>query len=899
VGTEKTDAHLFALQKLGDIAVKKSPDNISHISKNLETPPSEALLTFTENRIPSQMRLVLFIALSVFICEAAVMLVIHFLPTASVWLIAVWDAALLVILLSPVLYFCLFRTLVRHISQRQRVEAELKTHRDHLDDLVAKRTAELTAANKRLNREFSARRQTELELHKRTQDLGERVKELNCLYGISHLVERHGNSLESVIQGALDLIPSSWQYPPITCARIVVEKQQYKTENFKETDWKQISTILVQGEPIGFLEVLYLAKKPEKDEGPFLKEERNLIDAIASRMGRVIERVKAQEELQSESDVNTALSDLYEPLISPAATIEDISAAVLQKAKSLTLSENGYVSAIDPSTGDNVPHTLRAMLADQCRITPEQGIRFPRGKNGIYRGLLGHALNFSEPFFTNEPAEHRASRGLPDGHIPVASFLSVPVTLGEETVGQIALANKTGEYTGKDLAAVVRVAEFYALAIQKSRAREALLKAKRDLEDRVEERTKELFAANEKLTAEIKERVRFQAQLQQSKSRLQAVVDGISDPLILLGEDMVVKMLNRAAADYYGLSEYKEILDSKCHQMLRASAAPCEGCEIPGSISSGQSRTFERKGFMDPDRLERVYLYPVQEKGGDARNLLLRISDITEQRMFEKQLIHSEKLSSLGVLVSSIAHEINNPNSFISFNIPILRDYIEELLPIVDAYAADHPELEICHLAYPEFRKDIANLLENVAHGSARINKFVSNLKGFSQVKEKVEERWLELAPLIERVLSICRVQLKKNVKSFITHIPPNLPRIWSDPVVLEQVLLNLLVNAAQAADKNISRVELNVAVRSGWLDHTTLEVKDNGTGMDEKTLQKIFDPFFTTKSRTAGTGLGLYVCDNLVQSLRGRIEVESEPGSGSTFRIILPDKERRSVQRT
>ena len=103
---------------------------------------------------------------------------------------------------------------------------------------------------------------------------------------------------------------------------------------------------------------------------------------------------------------------------------------------------------------------------------------------------------------------------------------------------------------------------------------------------------------------------------------------------------------------------------------------------------------------------------------------------------------------------------------------------------------------------------------------------------------------------------------------------------------------------AAQAIDKNDSRIDLNVEIRPSWLDHTILEVKDNGAGMDENTMQEIFDPFFTTKSSEGGTGLGLYVTHNLVQSLRGRIETESEPGKGSTFRVVLPDKERRSKER-
>ena len=302
---------------------------------------------------------------------------------------------------------------------------------------------------------------------------------------------------------------------------------------------------------------------------------------------------------------------------------------------------------------------------------------------------------------------------------------------------------------------------------------------------------------------------------------------------------------------------------------------------------------------MEPERLERVFVYSVKGKYGREGDVLLRVSDVTEQRLFEKQIVQSEKMASLGIMVSSIAHEINNPINFISFNIPILRDYVSELLPIVDDYAGEHPDFEIGRLPYPDFREDISNLLDNIEHGAGRITDFISNLKDFSQVKDKVKEDWVDLNAVIGKMLPICRVQLKKSVKSLITKIPDNPPRIWIDPNALEQILLNLLVNAAQAAEKEDSRVELSVEIRDSWLDHIVFEVSDNGSGMDEKTLQKIFDPFFTTKTAVGGTGLGLYVTHNLVESLRGRIEVESEAGKGSTFRVILPDRERRSFIRS
>ena len=109
------------------------------------------------------------------------------------------------------------------------------------------------------------------------------------------------------------------------------------------------------------------------------------------------------------------------------------------------------------------------------------------------------------------------------------------------------------------------------------------------------------------------------------------------------------------------------------------------------------------------------------------------VTDITKRKLFERQLIQKEKMASLGVLVSSIAHEINNPNNFVSFNIPILKDYIEKMMPILDEYAVEHPAFEFCNLKYPEFRQDIFKLIKNMENGSVRISTFVSNLRNFSQ----------------------------------------------------------------------------------------------------------------------------------------------------------------------
>jgi len=151
-------------------------------------------------------------------------------------------------------------------------------------------------------RDITEPRLAKMKLQQRTHDLGERVKELNCLYGISNLVDNPDISLEDIFQGVVDIIPPSWQYPEITCSRIILEDEEYKTVNFKETGWKQSSEIFVTGKRMGTLEVCYLEERPEIYKGPFLKEERHLIDEITDRLGIIIDRKRAEEAIRRAKD---------------------------------------------------------------------------------------------------------------------------------------------------------------------------------------------------------------------------------------------------------------------------------------------------------------------------------------------------------------------------------------------------------------------------------------------------------------------------------------------------------------------------------------------------------------------------------------------------------------------
>lgn len=237
-------------------------------------------------------------------------------------------------------------------------------------DQLEKRVKALEATAEKIKRAETACPKNEKSMQAILNAMGERVKELNCLYSISSLVEKHDSTLEEILQGTINIIPPSWQYPEITCARITLEGQEYRTDNFKETNWKQSSDIFVHGMRVGSLEVSYLKEKPEIDEGPFLKEERNLINAIAERLGKIIKRMRSERALQ-ESEARYKI--LTEQVADGVVLVQEGSCLFANNAFAAMFGHDNIDRIAGTEAIDLVPKDFKQSFLDFHKVLEEDG----------------------------------------------------------------------------------------------------------------------------------------------------------------------------------------------------------------------------------------------------------------------------------------------------------------------------------------------------------------------------------------------------------------------------------------------------------------------------------------------------------------------------------------------
>ncbi len=566
-----------------------------------------------------------------------------------------------------------------------------------------------------------------------------------------------------------------------------------------------------------------------------------LTDALTRLLG---------EALDNQSDMESFVSRLLDELCVLVNSRYAAFATLEQKGMTTFISRG-----IDPKTRESIG-------------------RPPRGK-GVLRTLYQEGKTIHIPDVTAHPA----FSGFPPHHPPLGPLLGVPVQVEGRQVGLIYLAREPG-----------------APAFQQT-----------------ESELVRLFAIQ---AGHLLQRERLHRDLRRTHDRLHTLL--ADSPVVIFELDrrhpLHLNYVSENAERILGIpphafssGDWLEHIHREDQDRIRAllEDACCTG------LLAGRFRFLGQD-----DRLRWIEIRAHHRSQGEESRLVGIMQDVSEEkkvrdalehshnqlkrayqelREAQDQALQSEKLASIGQLAAGVAHEINNPLGYIGSNLSSLKQDINDLFQLVESYRKTLSNLPLDQeskkrlteleeeLDLDYLRKDLPQLIEESQEGVDRARIIVRDLKDFSRAGDG-RFTLTDLHQGLESTLNIAHNQIKYKAE-IIKDYDPDLPEIVCIPSQINQVVLNLLVNAAQAiSDKG------TITLRTRH-DHATvtIEVSDTGCGIPPEIKNRIFDPFFTTKPQGQGTGLGLSLSYGIIQRHHGRIEVESSPGEGTTFRIVLP----------
>jgi two-component system, NtrC family, sensor kinase len=438
----------------------------------------------------------------------------------------------------------------------------------------------------------------------------------------------------------------------------------------------------------------------------------------------------------------------------------------------------------------------------------------------------------------------------------------------------------------------------------------AVLAVMRDITERKAlEATRHQFAeAQMGYAREVEEKNRA---LSRSERRYRQLTEGCLDAIVLADMAGNITLFNPAAERTFGYLA-GEVVGRPLTALM-----PEESRE---AHNHGLRRYLETR---DPRIVGRTVSLTGRRKTGEVFPLELSLSaveiagevqfvgairDQTERQRMQAMLAQTEKLASIGLLSAGVAHEINNPLAYVGNNLAILERDLKGVAAMMAAYEGAHDRLassapEVLErvlaisdeLDWPYVRENLDRILSRTREGVQRVAHIVQNLRGLARTSPPQLEETL-LTDVMASALELVQGRTRRRNIELTVDAAPGLPKISCVSSQIGQVLLNLLVNAIQAVEstRGAEGGKITVSVRACG-DYQAIDVADNGGGIAEEDLPHLFDPFFTTKPQGEGTGLGLSISHGIVSGHGGRIEVETRPGEGALFRVLLPVHARYS----
>ncbi|WP_296234159.1 sensor histidine kinase [Pseudomonas sp. UBA4617] len=441
------------------------------------------------------------------------------------------------------------------------------------------------------------------------------------------------------------------------------------------------------------------------------------------------------------------------------------------------------------------------------------------------------------------------------------------------------------------------LAEAFNTMLSRIEAREQQLKRTRDefqeAYDQAQGLAEETRHTNRKLELEVQVRSKIEKKLTGFQNYLNSIIDSMPSALIALDEQLYVTQWNHEATVLSGTP-----LDEALNQPIFIAFEPLKPFlpQLKETVEKHRVAKIERVTWPKGDDLRHYALtfYPLT--GGGGRGVVIRIDDITQRLSLEEMMVQSEKMLSVGGLAAGMAHEINNPLGAILHNVQNIRRRLSPELPR-NLEQAEELGIDLVTVNRYLDSRDVPQLLDGIQQAGARAAKIVTHMLSFSRRSNR-QLAPCDLPALIDQAVEIAGNDFDLAIgfdfkgTAIVRQFDPELGPVPCTANELEQVLLNLLKNAAQAIHQRSKpsepgRIILRTRLNPPWAE---IQVEDNGVGMPEGVRKRTFEPFFTTKDIGQGTGLGLSVSYFIItNNHKGQMEVQSTPGQGTCFTLRLP----------
>jgi len=600
---------------------------------------------------------------------------------------------------------------------------------------------------------------------------------------------------------------------------------------------------------------------------------------LGSIMIDVSERRQAEIRLSQQARRSTILLEL--PQKAGELPEMEFMQYALELAEELTQSTIGFIHLIDEDglTIELVAWSTRTLKND-CTAAFDR--HYPISEAGIW----ADAARNKQPVVINDYASAENKRGLPSGHSVLARLLSVPIMEGGKVRMMAGVGNKADDYNDFDVETVQLIGSETWRIICRQRSENALRLATQVVNAspvvcfrcRTSEGWPVVF---------VSDNVR---QWGYNPDQLLAgtpAVGGLIHPddLPRIREETnrhIAAGLSRFAQEYRLVTADGQVVWVLGRTTVHFDA---EGkAEFYDSVLTDISERKAQQSLM-------------AETLSQQKKLNKRLEEANNQ------LMQSEKMASIGQLAAGVAHELNNPIGFVNSNLGTLDGYVHDLMAIIASFKAmlcqpgeSNPHEDGIRRIMEQhdftfLKEDIFSLLAESKDGLSRVSKIVQDLKNFSRVGEQ-EWQEADLHQGLDSTLNIVWNELKYKTK--VVKEYGEIPHVFCLISQLNQVFMNLLVNAGHAIE---TQGTITIRTRRQDDDKVCVEISDTGKGIAPEHLNRIFEPFFTTKPVGKGTGLGLSLSYGIIKRHGGQIEVESDEGRGTTFRLVLPINPTHSTQ--